>query len=446
MRNVLVLGLLTLCVGCVTFAGPISGSADVCARFDKTDLIVFDTVVDLDYTISTVTLGVTAVFDLAEFDLLLFTGTGTLGTLEFRSMLAFDPDPQTAADVVWTNAAEIALGGATLFGLFVMDRHDTSDLPLWVVPEMGVGAALGITGAIGDVSVTATFTFNMAAILGLYIYWYGYDFVLSLDAYEACGEWFVTPAYKIIEPNCDLAWDGAVIAVDFPLACLELTALALLGRESAVSEVEFGVLMFWVRDIEIGIPWLSIADLAVSFTVDEKSVGLLWNLVLGDFACVTPYMSLDGSDSWRLEGITLNALLLEYTRNGVTVKAGEIFDDEWLYGSFIDGYVAEWGFTLEGGLAPADSWSVAEGCVYAFELGYDEFFGIWIDGDSCCGGAFDVGIINFFDTGQIGVLFDWAETVATFEIGVGTNVTVGLSISVKADGLQWFQICGEFRF
>jgi len=435
--------LLIAGIGATAFSSSFSGIVEVCTTFDKGGVLSFDTVVDIDYTISNITLGATAVFELAEFDLLFFTAAGTLGPIDFRSMLAFDP--QTTAYVVWTNAAKISLGGATLFGLTVMDTHDTADLPFWTVPEMGVGAAVGIIGSVGDVSITATSFFNIAPMLGLSVYWYGYDYIVTLDAFELCGEWHIADLYRILEPNCDLCWDGAVIAVDFPFACLDVTALTFIGRSSSLGDVGFGSLLLWLRDIGTGIPWLTLADLMIEFDVDSKDVGLYLDLVLGDFVCVTPYLSLDGSHFWTVDGITLNALLLEYTYDGVTVKAGEIFDNEWCIDEPFP-ELAHWGFTLDGGLAPLGSSLLSVGCVYDQELNYDEFFGIWIDGDSCCGGAFNVGLISFFDTSQTGVLFDWAETVATFGIGVGTNVTVELSLSVKADGLQWFKICGGSRF
>ena len=95
MKKVPVLALIVVGLGAAAFAGPVSGTAEVCARFEKTDLVVFDAVVDLDYTISTTTFGATVVFELTDFDLLFFTAAGTLGPIGFRSMLAFDP--QTTA-------------------------------------------------------------------------------------------------------------------------------------------------------------------------------------------------------------------------------------------------------------------------------------------------------------------------------------------------------------
>jgi len=435
MKRVFVLGVLILGVGAAAFAGPLSGYTEFCARFDKTDLIVFDTVVDLDYTLSSFNFGVTAVFDLASFDDLFFTAAGTLGTFELRSMLDFEP--QSPTFMAWTGAARITLGGATLFGVFAFDN-----LAMPPTSNLGVGATLGMYGTAGNVTLTATTVFNMYDFTGLYHY-YGYDWMVTLDALKWCGEWFVPSGYTygVVASNCDLAWSGASIYADFPLACLCVTAY---GRFSCTG---FGGFGFDISGIETGIPWLTIRAVSIGFNITSKTVSTYWEFAYDDFVCVTPYFSLDGDQwhsPWKVEGITLNALMLAYSDNGVTVKAGEIFDDTWLSWYMNSG--VQWGFTLSGELAVhgmIDPYT-SDDCIY--DSDYDEFFGIWIDGASCCGGAYEIGLISFFDTTQTGVLFDWAETVADFEIGIGANMALGFSLSVKAGGLQWFQLCGTFSF
>jgi hypothetical protein len=423
MKKALVLTLLLLGVGAAAFAGPISGSAEVCARFDKTDLTVFDTVVDLDYTISSFTFGITAVFDLDAFDNLFFTAAGTLGTFELRSMLDFEP--QTPAFMAWTNAGKISLGGATLFGVFMMQElGDPGD------GTLGVGATVGIYGTAGDVNITGAAYFNMTDVT-YYYHFYGYDWAVARDAYQSCGTWYKPSwlPYSTLAAGCGLAWSGASIYADFPFVCLDVTAYLSFSCTGGFDG--FGL---WFTGIETGIPWLSLAEIDIDFDVQTKTVTVFWDLVFGDFVCVTPYITLDGAGA-SITGLTLNALLLEYSYNGVTVKAGEIFDNTW-YSWALNGSVYTWGFTLDGGLSYS--------CYYV--LAYDEFFGVWIDGDSCCGGAYDIAVINFFDTSATGSLFDWQETVATLEVGIGTNVSVEFSMSLKSDGLQWFQLCGKFNF
>jgi len=434
MKRALVFGLLVVGVGAAALASSLAGYTEVCARFDKTDLIVFDTVVDLDYTVSSFTFGATAIFDLGAFDNLFFTAAGTLGAFELRSMLDFEP--QTPTFMAWANAARISIGGATLFGVFVLDN-----LAMPPTSNLGVGATLGMYGTVGNVTLTATTMFNMYDFTAMY-HVYGYDWIVSLDAYRVCGEWY-TPSfapYMAAVNGCDLAWSGASIFADFPFTCLCGTAYA------HVSCSGFGGFGFDISGIDTGIPWLTIRALSIGFGVTSKLVSIYWELAYDDFFCVTPFFSLEGdqwNSPWSVEGITLNALILAYSHNGVTVKAGEIFDDTWY--SFLMSAPMPWGFTLSGGLALGGmAFFEWDGCIY--NLDYDEFFGIWIDGASCCGGAYEIGVISFFDTTQTTAPFDWAETVADFEIGIGTNVSIGFSLSVKADGLQWFQLCATFSF
>ena len=428
--------MLLLGAGGAVFAGAFTGDVDVCARFDATGLDVFDTVIDLGYTISGLDFGMTAIFDLATFDNLFFTAVGSIGAFDFRSMIDFEP--QTPAFMVWTNAASISIGGADLFAIVVLDNIDTAD-----DPRYGLGAHVGLHATVGDVRVTAVSSFNM--YLGYIVAQivhdpdYGYDYVASRDIWQWCGEWYKTYLlfHYVLADNCDLAWSEAAINVTFPFACLELTSAAVFNCHG------FSFLDLSAYDIEL-LPWLSLDYLYISFGVEGKYPFWAWDLVLGDILCVTPYFSLEGDSSnspWTIEGITLNALLLAYSYNGVTVKAGEIFDNTW-YERWLSSNTA-WGFTLSGDLSRDNEFS-DDDCVYNYD--YDEYFGIWIDGDSCCHGAYDIGLISFFDTRDTGNLFDWQETVATMQFGVGPNVSIGFSMSLMTDGLNWFQICGGFSF
>ncbi|MFC2077731.1 hypothetical protein ACFLTM_02870 [Candidatus Bipolaricaulota bacterium] len=433
MKKVLVFSLIVLGAGAVACAGPISGSAEVCAQFDDTGLTVFGTAIDLDYSISGFVLGATAIFELDEFDNLFITATGTLGTIDIRTMVAFEP--LAPAFMAWTGAAQISFGGALVFGYFaLLETGGPGD------GAYGLGATLGFSSTVGEVTITAATFFNMLNTV-YYLGAFGPDWAFTRDVYQHCGTWY-TPfpfPYAVPDTGCSLSWSGAAILADFPFACLDVTAFSMF--------LESGDVMagFILAGIETGIAWLDLSQVAILFAVDEKTVFLDWGVVLGDLVCVMPYVSLDRSALWSIDGITLNALLLEYNYNGVTVKAGEIFDPVWAdqYVLFYTSDVA-WGFTLDGGLASEIAYLTGGGCIY--NLAYDEFFGIWIDGDSCCGGAYDINIISFFDTGTGSTLFDWQETVATLEVGIGPSVSIKLMMSLMTDGLNWFQLCGIFNF
>jgi hypothetical protein len=424
MKKALVLTLVLLGVGATVFAGAFTGSVDVCARFNKTDLEVFDTLIDIDYTIGTFVFGMNALFDLNAFDNLWFEVDATVGAFEMHGMLDFEP--QTPAFVAATGAAKISIGGATLFGVVAL-----RNLGSLQTPSYGLGATLGLYATVGDVSITVVNFFNMTNYA--YYYWaYGYDYLITRDAYYSCGVWYKPSGlpYTVLQSNCCLCWNGTSVYVDFPFTCLNVTAYIDFSCTNAFEG--FG---FWFTGIESGIDWLVIEELDIDFTTTSKDMTVYFGLAFGDFVCVEPIITLEGGGV-TITGLTLNALVLEYSYNGVTVGMGEIFDNTW-YSWALNGTVRTWGFSSTGAL----SWS----CIYNAD--YDEVIWITIDGDSCCGGAYDIAVYNFFNTALAGTaLFDWVETLASLEVGIGPSVSIGLSMSLKVDGLQWFQICGGFSF
>jgi hypothetical protein len=442
MKKALVLTLVLLGVGATVFAGAFTGGVDICVKYDKATaaFTAFDTVFDIDYTIGTFVFGLNAIFDLDTFDNLYFEVDATLGAFEIHSMLDFEP--QTPAFMAWATSAKISIGGATLFGMF-----QVAELGLPQSGLIGAGSILGLNGTIGDVSVTAVTFFNMIPYLGpggpygnlgltgLYFHFYGYDLLASWDYYERCGVVMGKPyeiPWTVQTDNCNLAWTAAAVWVDFPFTCVDVTAYMSFSCDNG-----FDAMGLWLANLDVGLPWLKVSGIDIDFTIQTKSLYVYWDLELVDSVCITPYLSLLGTNT-TIEGIELNALLLEYSYNGLTFKAGEIFDHTWRSGYVSNG--RKYYFTLDGGL------SYYSQCYYNDT--YDEFFGIWIDGDSCCGGAYDVYVINFFDFSSTvaDTIFEWEETVAGIEVGIGTNVSLSIDMSLKTDGLQWFKICGGFTF
>jgi len=439
MSKALVLTLVALALGATVFAGPLTGSSETCVWFDGGGLNAFSAVLDVDYSMSSFDIGITSVFQTNTFDNLFITVEGTLGAIDVRTMVSFEPlVPEFWA---WTGAAKMSLGGAVLFGYFAYMK------PQPYVGDHGLGATLGFSGAVGDVRVTASTLFNMRDPLIMA----GHDilelaFTRDVYRFPCYFESWVTPhviPYDVLTDDCSLCWSSSSILVDFPLACIDVTAF--LG----MSLSGLGYLGFIFEGIETGISWLDVEDGFVMFGTTSKSVWLDWDVVLGDLVCVTPFFSIDQvdpSEFWTVDGITLNALLLEYSYNGVTVKAGEIFDDVWGVEDFMIHMdtPSHWSFTLDGDLASDVFWYIDGDCPY--NAAYDEYIGIWIDGDTCCGGAYDIGLISFFDTSDTDNLFDWQELVATLDVGIGPRTSIRFMASLIVDGLQWFQICGEAAF
>jgi hypothetical protein len=260
MRKALVLTVLIAGIGAAASSSPISGSAEVCATFDDSGVLSFDTVIDVDYTISGIVLGAKAIFNLDQCDNLFFTAQGALEPIDFRTMIDFEP--QTPTFMAWTSAAKIDLGGATLFGVFAMQIHILS----WLLePSYGVGATLGIFATVGDLKVTAASCFNMPDWTSFYHY--DFDATVALDVVQDCDLDWLTPfwiPYTVLNDDCCLCWSGASIYADFPLFCLDVTAHASFAcvdptyPTASAYATDFG---FDIYEIELGIPWLSIYDL-----------------------------------------------------------------------------------------------------------------------------------------------------------------------------------------
>jgi len=436
MKKALVLALVLLGVGATVFAGAFSGGVDICVKYDKATaaFTAFDTVFDVDYTIGTFVFGLNAIFDLDTFDNLYFEVDATLGAFELHTFLDFEP--QTPAFMAWATSGKISIGGATLFGLF-----EVAELGLPQEGLIGAGSIFGVTGTVGDVTVTGVSFFNMEPALaayglnGLYFHFYGFDTLAGWDVYTRCGTIIGKPYYipwTVQTAECTLAWTGAGIWADFPFTCVDATVYASFSCANG-----FDAMGIWLSNLDVGLPWLKISGIDIDFMIQTKSLYVYWDLELVDSVCITPYLSLLGTNT-TIEGIELNALMLEYSYNGVTVKAGEIFNNTWRAG-----YVSSsrtYAFTLDGGL------SYYSQCYY--NVAYDEFIGLWIDGDSCCGGAYDVYVINFFDYSDpiADTIFEWEETVAGIDVGIGTNVSLSIDMSLTTDGLNWFKICGGFTF
>jgi len=68
-----------------------------------------------------------------------------------------------------------------------------------------------------------------------------------------------------------------------------------------------------------------------------------------------------------------------------------------------------------------------------------KFFGLSIDGDSCCGGAYNVDIYNFFiaggDPDEYGI-FGWLGTYGEIEVGIGSNTTISAGAIVSFQGFE----------
>lgn len=423
MKRVLVLALLcAFGIGAATFAGPISGMWDTDINFHivaadgSIHVNWFTSRLDVNYSVGGWIFGSTVLFDLAGMNNLYFDASGTLGAFSFTSLLDFNP---TIPEFVqWDNVALVSIAGVNIYALFSLENIDPGN-------GIGVGYTVGGWGSAGDAKFYGEVRFNLANTLGT-IYWYGFDYLLKNNEIYYSSSCTNVKGYfiDVVQSQCTAAFSGVSLAVAFPFACLNpqvfLEFDCITGFKNVTLEFD---------DVCLGLDWLKLAELDISFTVQTKSVSWWFKTILGDCVCLTPYVSVvyktDGGSS-EITGIELNALLLKYTWNGVTFTAGEIFGDAtWPMGTYGE-YL--WGFTKAGVLKSTyyDCQLVKVSGNYA-----DEFFGVTVTGDSCCGGSFSAGVFNFFDAGGSGSgIFDWILTVITLDYGIASNLSVNMGLEV----------------
>ncbi|KPJ58400.1 MAG: hypothetical protein AMJ46_14255 [Latescibacteria bacterium DG_63] len=428
MRKALVIaGLVIAGLSLAAAAGPLSGSWSVGLEFDAfqpVQLSSFESVLEVDYTTCGWTFGTTAVFGKHFFENLLFEAEGAVSGFMFRSILDFVA--QTPVFRTWLNAVRFTFAGLNLYGIVMVDNVQTpTNLAI------GRGLLLGGSGTVGDCSFEAQAQFNMNdSSYNFYIY--GYDWMLDHFVFNRCGTWYKPSGYFDVQsPGCCLCWSGLDIYVEYPFACFDLVTMLSFSCTNGFDQVKFEI-----DDICLGLPWLSLAWIDIMFTTQAKVVNADFTLVVGQCFCFTPYLALEGAGT-LIDGISLKALLVDYSWNGIVFKVGELFDEDgWRPYLTYPGYDVQYAWAWDGTLTSYDECKVPEG--------YDEFFGVEIDGDSCCGGSFDASLFSWFDTGDSTGIFDWKETRVDLEVGIGSNSTLITSMRLDNNGLHWVKLGYKF--
>jgi len=426
MKKALVLAIVcALGLGFAGFAAsPLSGSwaTDICFEpliaGHSLDVDSFMSVLDLDYTVGGWIFGMTMILDSGGFDNLYFDATGNLGAFSMSSFLDFDPTALAPKFLSWENAAQVSIAGVQFYGLFAV-QNVANEFDVYTI---GSGAAFGAIGTAGDLKVGAEIDFNLASELST-MWTYGFGYLTTWVTYD-CGAWY-KGMLSIVQTETCVCWTGFDIKAQFPFTCATVLVTANFNPTDGFHSVTFGF-----DDINIGIPWLLLDDVDITFHIQTKSIALDWQLVYTG-VCFTPYLSVVYDSALdTITGIKFNALTLSYTWNGVTFKAGDIFGDH-VWGGY------HYGFSATGDLTST--------CIY--DTLYDEFFGVEVDGDSCCGGAFSAGVYNFFRVDApvaVGGIFDWQETLVNLEFGIASNLTIRLSLGVDTADIN--SLCVGFTF
>jgi hypothetical protein len=483
MKKALVLSLLVLSLGVAAYGGTFTGSWDTnfCVSWTTAGAVTFgpfESMLYVDYTVCDWTFGSNAYFGLGGLSSLWFDASGSLGAFSFAGIIEFSP-----ADAAFVDAelvGQVSIAGVDFYALFAMSNlvYDDQDPYTWGLQPgtgVGVGAAYGLIADVGDCTFGAEINFGA----GDHIYWAYFYGVLgwygNYDGYQFCdfATVFTTGGFADNDLTCDLLFTGLSAMVEFPFTCLDVVAIADFSCTNGFEQI-----CFLIRGLDIGVSWFDIDSLSICYfpAVGEqtsgKTVCIDFDLTLGDAICVTPYFDIVMDGTYVVDGIELTALLLTYNYNGVTFKAGEIFNHGWERESeYLNAwnYCSQsnemWYFTPCGDLTRREGY----GCAFRWWDGVtmaphpyagiiagapdvpvyiypNEMFGVTIDGDSCCGGAFDVCLFNFFvaDTTAKYGIFGWLGSYASVTLDIGTQTYIGASLTISFEEIESF--CFKFGF
>jgi len=429
MRKSLGIGLVVAVVcALAAAAAPFSGSWSfrIESVIDPFEITKIESVLDVDYSIGGCALSSTAIIDKQGFSNLFFDVDGRLGGFAVRSILDFDA--AHAAFRTWLASAMTPIGGVNLYGMLMLDNVGSVQ-----TPSIETGFTLGGWGRTGDLSIWAQFQFGMIDS-SRWIYQYGYAWLLDHFIYQQCGYWYKPSTLIDVQTSgCTALWSGADIWLEMPVACFELVVHVGFSCEHGFDSV-----LFEIKDVDFGLPWLEIKWVDFLFTVDSKSVNAVFDVAVADAACVTPIFALEGAGT-QIEGISLKALKLSYSWNGITFKSGHLFDEDG-WQTYLNyppvGYA--YGWTWDGELSYYSECKVP--------AGYDEYLGLLVDGDACCGGAYGLSVFAWFDTGQSTGIFDWVETRVALRTAIGSNVDLNFGMSVTQVGADWVGLGIDMRW
>lgn len=424
MGKALTVGVLLFSLGAGAVAGTWGGSWSFVSEWtvDPFDISNLDSLLKLWYSPDGLTFASTAVFGLSGLENVYFEAEGTLGLLALRSFLDFDA---TAAEFrTGLVSLATAIAGLNVYGLFMLDDVNPSGSP-----ALGTGITIGMWQETDEFSFWAAARFNMTDTL-TYIYRYGYEWLLDHFIFQICDVWVKPSGYIDVQTaSCSLSFTGFEAYLELPMDCF-----TLLTQLSLTCDLGFNYLLFEIKDVDLGFPISLIRWIDVLFTVDSKAVTIVFDIPAAEEGCLTPYFAFETSptNSTLIEGIGLKAVLLKYEWNGITLKAGHLFDEDgWYpYPNYFGTRI--YGWTWEGELATNPI------CVVT--RGYDEFFGIQVGGPACCGGTYGFSAFAWFDTGNSSGIFDWVETRITLRTAIGSNADLFWGLSVTTSGVNWVRL------
>jgi len=346
-----------------------------------------------------------------------------------------------------TADVSVSIAGVNLGGLLFLEGKDSEasiEYTTWYAttfPSAAVNVVQSGTVTVADPTaqgagykLTGSGTFNGATLTGRGYFnlsersyntnmaIYGYSTYVA-DTFKKAG------VYSLTCDDCISRFTSAeLILEDVSFACTEISAGVYFNC------CGFSSVKFLLEDIGLGCCWDLGFDLLITFTDTSKSLKIDPQITFAN-ACFTieagillndTLVSSTSETDLRITGVDIYALGLTYTWNGITFTSWTSFDiathpilSSAYYGGIVSGpsKISLWQPDLDKVTATFtydeenDTCTVSgvSGAISTTGLGYYELtsiaceqakawemFKIEVDGDSCCGGAFDISAAFYF--------------------------------------------------
>jgi len=354
----------------------------------------------------------------AGFDDLKLTSSVSIAGVKLDALFFLEGEDNIGSKIVNGNHATVE---AVTTGQTVSGWTQTGSATVASSTNQGAGSRFIASGSFGGATLTGRVYFNLADYWGsLAGYLSAYSLSYSLaDYFAESGSW------AIVCDDCISRFTGLqVILEDVSFACTTFSAMVSFDC------CGFQDVKFLVEDIGLGCCWDIGFDLMITFSDTSKCLTIDPMITLAN-ACFTIKAGLDVSETdgaaFTLNGIEIYGLGLEYSWNGITFTSETSWDltvnpilgpaylggaisgptviyvlqPDTDFSSAVTTYDENTGvctltsatpaITMDGGVGYWEVTSFACEKAYAWEK-----FDIDVDGDTCCGGLFDLSAAFYF--------------------------------------------------
>jgi len=288
----------------------------------------------------------------------------------------------------------------------------------------GAGWRFKVAGSFGDVTLTSYTYFNLIE---------GFD----MDADPDTKSFARDGDFTISIGDQEVRFTEEYITLEgMSLGCLTWDAALRITCDHG-----FEYFSLWFKDIYLMCCGIS-TDFEIDFYLADKTVEL-FPTITTDWTCIEPTIEFDLSDDKSIiNGINLTALSAEIALNGVTFSSNTYFDSS-LYDQVDNGTTEDTYILVPAIPSPTTIPSVdttGGGYYEVHKISFtDDYITTWedftitVDGDACCGGAFEISLTTAFG-------WRYTETLAEFGYWYETNTPwggVGAGTIDHGQGLYW---------